>query len=49
MKNTTIVLKMNKTKIKGKKDKNNGTKSLGCVLAVLRSIKYLKKKNYLTV
>lgn len=49
LKNTTIVLKTNKTKIKGKKDKNNGTKSLRCVLGVLRSIKDLKKKKYPTV
>lgn len=49
LKNTAIVLKINKTKIKGKKDKNNGTKSLECVLPVLRSIKDLKKKYYRTV
>lgn len=49
LKNTAIVLKINKTKIKGKKDKNNGTKSLECVLPVLRSIKDLKKKYYPTV
>lgn len=28
LKNTAIVLKINKTKIKGKKDKNNGTKRM---------------------